>query len=128
MDLPWDLYYHKELDFRFSRSYGPGRYDPTYEEGGIDYPIGFVRWTEQRNMQSVLQLMKDEKLDFSKLISHEYKFRDADTVFPKIKEGKEEYLGVILEYDAPEKINMKHLMTRELKSGYVAIIVEKMIL
>ena len=106
MDLPWDLYYHKELDFRFSRSYGPGRYDPLYEEGGVDYPIGYVRWTEQRNMASVLQLIKDGKIDFSKLISHEYNFSDAEEVFPAIKEGKEEYLGVVLKYDAGDTVKI----------------------
>ena len=106
MDLPWDLYYHKELDFRFSRSYGPGRYDPIYEEGGVDYPIGYVRWTEQRNMASVLQLIKDGKIDFSKLISHEYNFKDAEEVFPSIKEGKEDYLGVVLKYDADSSISL----------------------
>lgn len=99
MDLPWDLYYHKELDFRFSRSYGPGRYDPVYEEKGIDYPIGHVRWTEQRNMMSVMQLLKDGKINFSKLITHEFSFNDAEKVFLDIKAGKEDYLGVVLKYD-----------------------------
>jgi predicted dehydrogenase/threonine dehydrogenase-like Zn-dependent dehydrogenase len=99
MDLPWDLYYHKELDFRFSCSYGPGRYDPVYEEKGIDYPIGHVRWTEQRNMMSILQLLKDGKIDFSKLITHEFNFNDSEKAFLDIKEGKEDYLGVVLKYD-----------------------------
>lgn len=100
MDLPWELYYHKELDFRFSRSYGPGRYDPLYEEKGNDYPIGFVRWTEQRNMESVLQLLSDGKLAFSKLITHEFDFNNSEKVFIDIKEGKEDYLGVVLKYDS----------------------------
>ena len=100
MDLPWDLYYHKELDFRFSRSYGPGRYDSHYEENGIDYPVGYVRWTEQRNMMSILQLLQEKKLDFSKLITHEFDFADAEKVFLDIKEAKEDYLGVILKYSA----------------------------
>ncbi|WP_462249644.1 bi-domain-containing oxidoreductase [Ferruginibacter sp.] len=100
MDLPWDLYYHKELDFRFSCSYGPGRYDPVYEEKGIDYPVGHVRWTEQRNMMSILQLLKDGKIDFSKLITHQFSFNDSEKVFLDIKEGKEDYLGVVLKYDA----------------------------
>jgi len=100
MDLPWDLYYHKELDFRFSRSYGPGRYDPLYEENGIDYPVGYVRWTEQRNMISILQLIKDGKLNLSKLITHEYDFNESEKVFLEIKEGKEEYLGVVLKYSS----------------------------
>src|ERR1035437_5358945 len=98
MDLPWDLYYHKELDFRFSRSYGPGRYGSQYEESGLDYPIGYVRWTEQRNMMSVLQLLKDKKLHFSKSITLEFNFVDSEKAFLEIKEGKEDYLGVILKY------------------------------
>ena len=57
LDLPWNDYYLKELDVRFSRSYGPGRYDPSYEERGIDYPIGYVRWTEKRNLASFLDLV-----------------------------------------------------------------------
>jgi predicted dehydrogenase/threonine dehydrogenase-like Zn-dependent dehydrogenase len=109
MDLPWDLYYHKELDFRFSRSYGPGRYDPGYEENGVDYPVGYVRWTEQRNMMSVLQLLKDKKLNFSKLITHEFDFCEAEKIFPEIKEGKEEYLGVILKYGADVDLKQRSI-------------------
>jgi predicted dehydrogenase len=109
MDLPWDLYYHKELDFRFSRSYGPGRYDPGYEENGIDYPVGYVRWTEQRNMMSVLQLLKDKKVNFSRLITHEFDFYDSEKIFPEIKEGKEEYLGVILKYGADVDLTQRVL-------------------
>ena len=99
MDLPWDLYYHKELDFRFSRSYGPGRYDSNYEEKGIDYPIGYVRWTEQRNMMSVLQLLKDGAISFAGLITHEYDFIQSPQVFSDIKDSKEDFLGVVLIYD-----------------------------
>lgn len=117
MDLPWELYYHKELDFRFSRSYGPGRYDFQYEENGIDYPVGHVRWTEQRNMMSVLQLLKDKKLLFAKLITHEFDFADSEKVFLEIKDGKEDYLGVILKYDADidtqfRKINLKNSVVK----------------
>jgi predicted dehydrogenase/threonine dehydrogenase-like Zn-dependent dehydrogenase len=107
MDLPWELYYHKELDFSFSRSYGPGRYDPNYEEAGIDYPIGHVRWTEQRNMQSILQLLADKRISFANLITHEYNFSDSERVFIEIKEGKEDYLGVILAYDQNFDINYR---------------------
>jgi predicted dehydrogenase/threonine dehydrogenase-like Zn-dependent dehydrogenase len=98
MDLPWELYYHKELDFRFSRSYGPGRYDSMYEENGMDYPVGYVRWTEQRNMMSILQLIKDKKINLARLITHEYDFNESEKVFMEIKEGKGEYLGVVLKY------------------------------
>lgn len=111
MDLPWDLYYHKELDFRFSRSYGPGRYDPTYEEKGIDYPIGHVRWTEQRNMMSIMQLLKDGKIDFSKLITHEFDFNDSEKAFLDIKDGKEDYLGVVLKYDSVVDTTSKKINT-----------------
>ena len=99
MDLPWELYYHKELDFSFSRSYGPGRYDPNYEESGIDYPVGHVRWTEQRNMYSILQLLADKRISFADLITHEFDFSDSEKIFMDIKEGKENYLGVVLRYD-----------------------------
>lgn len=111
MDLPWELYYHKELDFKFSRSYGPGRYDPQYEEKGIDYPVGYVRWTEQRNMSSVLQLIKDGKLDFSKLITHEFNFLEAEKAFLEIKEGKEDYLGVVLAYPSKIDVNMEKIVS-----------------
>src|SRR5439155_14271804 len=57
IELDWKIFYEKELEVRFSRSYGPGRYDPSYEWGGSDYPIGYVRWTEQRNVQACLHLM-----------------------------------------------------------------------
>jgi predicted dehydrogenase/threonine dehydrogenase-like Zn-dependent dehydrogenase len=99
MDLPWDLYYHKELEFVFSRSYGPGRYDPSYEEKGFDYPIGYVRWTEQRNMMSILQLLKDGAISFTGLITHNFDFLKSPEVFIDIKNSKEDYLGVVLKYD-----------------------------
>jgi predicted dehydrogenase len=67
---------------------------------GIDYPVGYVRWTEQRNMMSILQLIKDGKLTLSKLITHEYDFKESEKVFMEIKEGKEEYLGVVLKYSS----------------------------
>jgi predicted dehydrogenase/threonine dehydrogenase-like Zn-dependent dehydrogenase len=110
MDLPWDLYYHKELDFKFSRSYGPGRYDPGYEEGGKDYPVGYVRWTEQRNMLSILQLLKDGAISFSGLITHEYNFLQSPQVFSEIKDSSEDYLGVVLKYDGNEISNSKKIV------------------
>lgn len=109
MDLPWDLYYHKELNFKFSRSYGPGRYDSNYEERGIDYPIGYVRWTEQRNMMSILQLLKDGAIDFSRLITHEYDFLQSPQVFSDIKNAKEDFLGVVLKYEQKDDKNIKRI-------------------
>ena len=69
LDLPWNAYYEKELDVRFSRSYGPGRYDDRYELDGIDYPVGYVRWTERRNLACFLELLVDGSVDVSSLIS-----------------------------------------------------------
>ena len=70
MDIPRDVYYKKELEVKISMSYGPGRYDPSYEEGGIDYPYPYVRWTEQRNLEAVLDLMKADP-EFEKLLEEE---------------------------------------------------------
>lgn len=98
LDLPWNAYYEKELDVRFSRSYGPGRYDPTYEEGGIDYPIGYVRWTERRNMECILDLLAAEKLDFSPITSDTLPFDDAVSVYEKINAGELKGLGILFRY------------------------------
>jgi predicted dehydrogenase len=77
MDLPRDMYYKKELDFKLSLSYGPGRYDPAYEEGGRDYPYGYVRWTEQRNIQAFLDLVASGAVTPSKLVTHRFDIDDA---------------------------------------------------
>lgn len=101
MNLPRDQYYKKEIDFRLSCSYGPGRYDPVYEEQGIDYPFGYVRWTEQRNMAAFLQLVAEGKLHPGKLITHRFKFDDALDAYAVLLglEGRREpYLGIVLEY------------------------------
>ncbi len=78
LNLPWNAYYEKELDVRFSRSYGPGRYDPSYELEGRDYPIGYVRWTERRNLECFLDLAARDRLDVEPLISHVAEFTEAE--------------------------------------------------
>jgi len=98
LDLPWKAYYEKELDVRFSRSYGPGRYDPNYEERGIDYPIGYVRWTERRNMECILDLLAAGKLDFDAITSDVVAFDDAVAVYDRIDKGELRGLGVVFEY------------------------------
>ena len=99
MNLPRDQYYKKEVDFRLSCSYGPGRYDPVYEEQGVDYPFGYVRWTEQRNMAAFLQLVAEGKVTPSKLVTHRFKFDDALEAYQVLLGVKKEpYLGIVLEY------------------------------
>lgn len=105
LDLPRKIYYEKELQFIVSRSYGPGRYDPTYEEGGQDYPFGYVRWTEGRNLQAVVDLMASGRLDVVPLISHRYSIDNAPQAYELIT-GKtdEPFLGVLLTYPPGESL------------------------
>jgi predicted dehydrogenase/threonine dehydrogenase-like Zn-dependent dehydrogenase len=98
LDLPWNAYYEKELDLRFSRSYGPGRYDPNYEERGVDYPIGYVRWTERRNMECILDLLATGQLDFDTITSDLVPFDDAVAVYERINRGELQGLGVVFRY------------------------------
>lgn len=91
-------FYEKELSFQVSCSYGPGRYDSAYEEGGQDYPIGFVRWTEQRNFVAVLDLMASGAIDTTALVSHRLRFEDAPDAYRLLGEDKGA-LGIVLTYD-----------------------------
>ena len=90
-------FYEKELTFQVSCSYGPGRYDPEYEDKGHDYPIGYVRWTEQRNFEAVLAMMAAGKLDVKPLISHRFGIGDARSAY-EIVGGSEPSLGIVLDY------------------------------
>ncbi|MHC1729267.1 MAG: bi-domain-containing oxidoreductase [Syntrophobacteraceae bacterium] len=98
MDIPRDLYYKKELDLRLSLSYGPGRYDPEFEERGHDYPIAYVRWTEQRNMQAFLELIASGRVDVRHLVTHRFPFESVLDAYNLILKGSEPYLAVVLEY------------------------------
>ncbi|MBN2601033.1 MAG: bi-domain-containing oxidoreductase, partial [Candidatus Marinimicrobia bacterium] len=103
IDIPRDIYYKKELDFRMSMSYGPGRYDPSYETGGQDYPLPYVRWTEQRNMETILNLISQGRLDVDSLISHRFDFENVFDAYKVINgETNEPYLAVILKYDTTQ--------------------------
>lgn len=98
LDLPWGDYYRKELDVRFSRSYGPGRYDPNYEEKGIDYPVGYVRWTERRNMGSFLELISQGRIAIDPIVSDVKPFAEAERVYRELSEGGTERLGIIFRH------------------------------
>jgi predicted dehydrogenase len=101
-------FYDKELSFQVSCSYGPGRYDSAYEEGGQDYPLGFVRWTEQRNFEAVLDLMVAGKIDVSKLITHRFAFVDAPKAYELLSNDRTA-LGILLEYS--HSVAERHIMT-----------------
>ncbi|WP_328483375.1 bi-domain-containing oxidoreductase [Streptomyces sp. NBC_00377] len=98
LDLPWNAYYEKELDVRFSRSYGPGRYDPEYELEGRDYPIGYVRWTERRNLACFLDLAARGRVDVEPLISHVADFDDAVETYRSLKDGELKAVAVLFRY------------------------------
>lgn len=103
MDIQRKDFYEKELDFRISRSYGPGRYDTAYEQKGRDYPIGYVRWTETRNMEAFLQLLAEKKMDLMPLITHRFPIEKAAEAYRVISgETRDSFLGVLIHYgEAP---------------------------
>ncbi|RFC77940.1 bi-domain-containing oxidoreductase [Streptomyces sp. AcE210] len=98
LDLPWNAYYEKELDVRFSRSYGPGRYDPEYELEGRDYPIGYVRWTERRNLACFLDLLARGSVDVEPLVSHVADLDDAVDTYQRLKDGELKAVAVLFRY------------------------------
>jgi predicted dehydrogenase/threonine dehydrogenase-like Zn-dependent dehydrogenase len=98
LELSRDEFYEKELSFQVSCSYGPGRYDSDYEEKGHDYPIGYVRWTEQRNFEAVLDMMASGRLDVKPLITHRFPLEEAPKAYDMIM-GQEFSLGILLQYN-----------------------------
>jgi predicted dehydrogenase/threonine dehydrogenase-like Zn-dependent dehydrogenase len=105
-------FYEKELTFQVSCSYGPGRYDPNYEEGGQDYPVGFVRWTEQRNFEAVLDLMASGRLDVGPLVSHRFAVHEAQRAYELLATSSEP-LGIVLTYPGkPEERRARDVRLR----------------
>ena len=106
-------FYEKELSFQVSCSYGPGRYEPDYEHKGIDYPVGFVRWTEQRNFEACLDMMSSQQLDVKSLITHRYLFEEATSAYQTLTEDKSA-LGILLQYTSePDPRYFKQLTLKE---------------
>lgn len=106
MDVPRKVYYEKELQLRLSRSYGPGRYDTTYEEEGYDYPIGYVRWTERRNMGEFLRLVEQGHVAPARLTTHEFGIDEAHAAYELVGgSGSEPFLGVLLKYPQRSEAN-----------------------
>ena len=100
-------FYQKEIDFKISCSYGPGRYDELYEEKGVDYPYAYVRWTENRNMQEYLRLISESKINFSSLISKECSVEEAPRIYEELKSSDNKHLAVILTYDFDKSLITK---------------------
>jgi predicted dehydrogenase/threonine dehydrogenase-like Zn-dependent dehydrogenase len=102
LDLPWTAYYEKELDLRFSRSYGPGRYDPQYEVRGVDYPPGYVRWTERRNLACFVDLLAAGDIDLEPLVSGVFSLDQAPAVYERLQAGSLHGIGFLFEYGDAE--------------------------
>ena len=105
LDVPRDLYFKRELTLRISMSYGPGRYDPEYEERGHDYPFAYVRWTEGRNIEAFLDLVAEGSVNVERLITHRFPIEEGERAYQLITGAlKEPYLGVLLRYDTEREL------------------------
>ncbi|MFO1498533.1 MAG: bi-domain-containing oxidoreductase [Verrucomicrobiota bacterium] len=107
VELPWRTFSEKEIEVRYSRSYGPGRYDPTYEWGGSDYPLGYVRWTEQRNFEAVLHLMGQHQLRLDALTTRRVPLGDALSVYQTLASDSKD-IGIVLEYPTAQEEAQKN--------------------
>ena len=113
IEIPRALYYEKELELRLSRSYGPGRYDRSYEEGGVDYPLGYVRWTEGRNLAAFLDLLASGAVRVEPLVTHRFPFARAEDAYELImRGGPTEGLGVVLEYPTEGREEPRRIQVR----------------
>jgi predicted dehydrogenase/threonine dehydrogenase-like Zn-dependent dehydrogenase len=117
LDLPWNAYYDKELEVRFSRSYGPGRYDDRYELEGIDYPAGYVRWTERRNLECFLDLIARGDLEVESLVSGVFPLDRATSVYQDLSAGTLNAVGVLLEYPADTEASDRPATSQLLSAG-----------
>ncbi|MBN1627890.1 MAG: Gfo/Idh/MocA family oxidoreductase, partial [Deltaproteobacteria bacterium] len=109
-------YYKKELALKMSCSYGPGRYDPVYEELGVDYPASYVRWTEKRNMEAFQDLIASKKIDISYLTTHTFKLQDAHNAYEMVLNKTELFLGILIEYDTGKPIS-KNKIEKNIAQG-----------
>ena len=98
LDLDRNDFYHHELELKVARSYGPGRYDPSYENWAVDYPVGYVRWTEGRNLEAALDLIATGRLDVSDLISHRYSIEEAALAYQALEQPNERVVGIVFSY------------------------------
>ena len=121
VEAPRALLYEKELELRLSRSYGPGRYDRDYEERGRDLPPGYVRWTEQRNLEAFLELIAVGKLDPSSLTTHRFPVERAEDAYAALTGDGKRAFGVLLEYDYTEQVPAPRVSPRRAEAGSARI-------
>lgn len=110
LELSRTIFYEKELSFQVSCSYGPGRYDPVYEDKAQDYPFAYVRWTEQRNFEAILGLMAAGKIDVAPLITHRFPLSEAEKAYQMIAGNTEPYIGIVLTYE-PDQLDLSKTVT-----------------
>ncbi|HWT00062.1 MAG TPA: bi-domain-containing oxidoreductase [Pyrinomonadaceae bacterium] len=118
MDVPRNLYFKRELSLTVSMSYGPGRYDPEYEERGHDYPFAYVRWTENRNIEAFLDLVAAGRVKVERLITHRFPIEEGERAYQLIGgETGEPYLGIVLQYDTERELERRIEIKRDVKSS-----------
>lgn len=110
LELSRTIFYEKELSFQVSCSYGPGRYDPVYEDKAQDYPFAYVRWTEQRNFEAILDLMAAGKIDVTPLVTHRFPLSEAEKAYQMIADNTEPYIGIVLTYE-PDQVDLSKTVT-----------------
>lgn len=121
LDVPRALYFKRELTLKISMSYGPGRYDPEYEERGHDYPFAYVRWTEGRNLEAFLDLITEGRINIERLITHRFPIEEGERAYRLITgETNEPYLGVLLRYDTERELEKQISWSPEAKSTHTA--------
>jgi polar amino acid transport system substrate-binding protein len=117
LDIPRQPFFSRELKLTISMSYGPGRYDPDYEERGHDYPLAYVRWTEKRNIEAFVELIESGKLNVERLITHRFPIEAAESAYQLISGNVgESYLGVILNYDPERQVTRRVVLNQTPKS------------
>ncbi|MDQ5845069.1 MAG: bi-domain-containing oxidoreductase [Acidobacteriota bacterium] len=118
LSVPRPTYFSRELSLKISMSYGPGRYDPGYEERGNDYPFGYVRWTENRNIEAFLNLVGQERVKLEPLITHRFEIDNAERAYELLSgTAKEPYLGVLLRYDPERELNRTVTLAEAARRG-----------
>lgn len=107
------FWYRKELELRMACSYGPGRYDLNYEEKGIDYPVSYVRWTQNRNMQAFQELLSTKRIDISYMSTHEFNFEEAPKAFDLVVNRSEPFIGIALKYDTNKSHSKSKIVIKD---------------